>query len=276
VTTANGTMGVVWAADDDYVRPMLASLRSFLRHSEDATSVAILGCGLSPRSKRLIAETCDSANVNAHVIDVDDVLLSGLPTAEQTGGELLSTAGYARLYLAELLPDDWRRVVYLDADTLVRGSLRELFTLPLQGCTVAAVQEPYCPFVSSDAGLRNWRELGLARDTPYFNSGVMVIDMDEWRGSALGRSAVEYARAHADILFQHDQEALNARLAGRWLPLDTVWNVTSYWRRPERHTGRHVGILERARIRHFTGAFKPWRPDGATQPHADEFLGYWP
>ena len=59
----------------------------------------------------------------------------------QWGGGKGLTA-FSRLFISELLPDV-ERVVYLDCDTLVRGSLKELFTMDLHGKPIAMAFNRY-------------------------------------------------------------------------------------------------------------------------------------
>jgi lipopolysaccharide biosynthesis glycosyltransferase len=46
---------------------------------------------------------------------------------------------FYRLFVPELLPKSFRRIVYLDADFIIRRSIRELFVRPLGDCVIAAV-----------------------------------------------------------------------------------------------------------------------------------------
>jgi lipopolysaccharide biosynthesis glycosyltransferase len=167
---------------------------------------------------------------------------------------------YARLLIAELLPRSWDRVIYLDSDTIARHPLSDLWTVDLAGAILGAVRDDYVPTISSPYGLPTWQQHGLDPDLPYFNSGVLLIDLAAWRRHRIGEQALRYL-ADATEIRLFDQDALNAVIAGRWRQLDIVWNVTGYWRKPHRRTGRHQAILDDARIRHFAGHGKPWDPD---------------
>jgi lipopolysaccharide biosynthesis glycosyltransferase len=267
---------VAYTADDYYVAPMVASMRSLISHkaSDDVIEFAILSCGMKARSRSGVQRLLDREGVNVHWANVDPTLLEGMPTAANGAAQITSPAVYARLYLPRLLPADWHKVLYLDPDTLVLHSLRELWDVDTAEFALAAVQEYGCPYISSEFGVRNWKELGIDPEASYFNSGVMLIDLMKWRQTRLGDRAIAYAKANFGVIFLYDQEALNALVQGRYQPLDPLWNVTSYWRKPERQIGPGVGILEKAKIRHFTGPFKPWWPNGLRQPHARQFFEY--
>lgn len=267
---------MAWACDDKYVAPVLASIRSVISQANGSlSSIAIVSCGISSASKERLLQLMWESGTRLDIIELDVRLLDGLPSGFHTGAEVMSLAAYARLYLPSILPESWGRVVYLDPDTLTRSSLVELWNVDLAGAPFAAAQEPYCPHISSKHGVRDWEALGLNPHAPYFNSGVMLMDLAMWRSADLGPTAIDYARRNFHKLYQLDQEALNAVVDGRFYLLDPIWNVTSYWRREDRRTGAYTDILESARIRHFTGQFKPWLPAGKGQPHAEEFLAYY-
>jgi len=84
----------------------------------------------------------------------------------------LGLSAYYRLFLPDLLPKSLRRIVYLDADLIVRRSIRELFMQPLGDCVIGAVSSPASMACQSDAA-----RLGLPKDSGCFNTGVLVIDL---------------------------------------------------------------------------------------------------
>src|SRR4029077_14814785 len=79
-----------------------------------------------------------------------------------------------------LLPQllgDLGRVLYLDSDLIVTGPLDELWSTDLVAHPLAAVTNPLYPGMSTAF----FRVLGLPTETAYFNSGVMLIDLEDWR-----------------------------------------------------------------------------------------------
>jgi lipopolysaccharide biosynthesis glycosyltransferase len=195
-----------------------------------------------------------------------------MPTTTSAVGTELTAGVYARLLIGDLLPTGWDRVAYLDSDTITRRPLTDLWNTDLGGNLLGAVRDDYIPTIASPYGLPSWRQRGLDPDLPYFNSGVMLIDLDLWRRTRLGEQALQYLAEHRGDIRLFDQDALNAVAAGQWRQLDTVWNVTGYWRKPHRRTGRHRDILTAARIRHFAGYGKPWEPEPLDVPDAGLFF----
>ena len=111
-------------------------------------------------------------------IDWHEVDLCRLAGASYTVG--LSTAALFRILLPDLLPASRTRTIYLDADTLVRRPLGEIWRIDLDNHLLAAVRDAGAPFPAGPSGT-DWRSVGLAPDTDYFNSGLMVLPLDRWR-----------------------------------------------------------------------------------------------
>jgi lipopolysaccharide biosynthesis glycosyltransferase len=76
----------------------------------------------------------------------------------------------------------------------------------------------------------NWEALALDPDAPYFNSGVLLIDLVAWRAAEVSQRALFICEEHSDRLLaqgkwpQYDQYGLNVTLMGRWKELEQVWN----------------------------------------------------
>ncbi|XVU28138.1 glycosyltransferase family 8 protein [Actinoplanes sp. CA-054009] len=264
---------VMVATDERAAMPTAAAVRSVIdqRATEDVLHVAVLDSGLHAHTRRRLLRSWTAPRCAITFVPVDTAVFAGLPTISAVGNQL--TAGvYARLLAGHALPGHWNRVIYLDSDTITRTSLRALWTTDLHGRPLGAVRDDYIPTIASPYGLPTWQQLGLDPGLPYLNSGVLIIDLVAWRCTNLGHRALQYLTEYRDSVRLFDQDALNAVTAGDWLELDTTWNVTGYWRKPERRTGTRAAILEDARIRHFAGHGKPWDPDPLDIPDGDLFF----
>jgi lipopolysaccharide biosynthesis glycosyltransferase len=247
-TRMTGT-SIAIAADDTYLPGLLACLHSVVEHAT-GMEVVVIDCGLSHYSRRAARETvADKCRLSFQDSHSDACLL---------GSTKYPAAMYARLFLGR---HDFanRRVLYLDADSIVMGSLSELFHMPMSESSVAAVRDYHTPAVSSPDGLPDWRELGLDADCSFFNSGVMLVDLLRWKREDLEKQVLAHARRYQAVSC-NDQHALNAALAGQWHELPPVWNATRFWFRAERRINAFTNILDQARIIHFIGPHKPWQP----------------
>jgi len=98
--------------------------------------------------------------------------------------------GYKILFLDVLFPLSLKRVIYVDADQIVRADLRELYDMDLEGAPYGYT--PFCRgnFRREDtAGFRFW-ETGFWKthlgDRPYHISALYVVDLARFRQIAAG------------------------------------------------------------------------------------------
>ncbi|MGH7066929.1 MAG: glycosyltransferase family 8 protein [Acetobacteraceae bacterium] len=176
-----------------------------------------------------------------------DLLLPLNPSAHYT------VDTYTRLWLEEFFPADTSRVLYLDVDIVVVGSIAPLWNVDLAGALLGTVDIP-----GSDRGVTR---LGMSSDDGYFNAGVLVIDLDQWRESRAGETVLAYVRDNPERVL-YDQDALNACFHGRRKRLDYKWNVIwPFYHDPlslRLRRGELETIRREAVIIHFNGSLKPW------------------
>ncbi|KAF6155030.1 hypothetical protein GIB67_035777 [Kingdonia uniflora] len=88
-------------------------------------------------------------------------------------------------YLQDIIPVDVGRIIYLDSDIVVVDDIAKLWGAELDGNVVAAPEYCHANFTKYFTGAF-WSDSALAstfdgRKPCYFNTGVMVIDVDKWR-----------------------------------------------------------------------------------------------
>jgi lipopolysaccharide biosynthesis glycosyltransferase len=169
-----------------------------------------------------------------------------------------SRAVFRRLFLDELLPARFERIVSVDSDMLiVRPGLKRLESFDLSGRPLAAAYDMifYMDF-KGDALARRFqrtrRSLGLALETPYFNAGLMAIDRAEWRRLALAERVARALRDAPERFPFNEQDALNATLQGDFAPLSPRFNFMGDF---------FLLDLERRIepiVLHFVNTPKPW------------------
>jgi lipopolysaccharide biosynthesis glycosyltransferase len=239
--------------DEGFARGLAVSVHSTLTSLDPSLqpSLYILDGGVSDRTRQRMERLVGRVrpDIALHWVHLAESPLTVIPH----NGRYPSVV-YSRLLIPDLLPPEIKRVVYLDADLLVERDVGPLFDEDLREAPVAAVTD----FGSG---------LELEPDArPYYNTGVLVFDLDLWRRTDLGKEVLAYVFSR-DALRNVDQDAMNA-VIDTWHQLDHAWNVqlgvlipgTFHGpRAPEvvrtlLRSGRHGGI-----VRHFILA-KPWIP----------------
>lgn len=255
--TANREESVVvaCAANRLYALPLAVMLRSAACHLGEGRRLTafVVDDGIPPGDKQRVA---DSMPANASVSWIRPVRdnFDGLPL----WGRMPITT-YDKLMVADFLPADVHRAIWLDCDMLVLADLGELWTRSFGDASTLAVQDALVPLVSSRFGVAGYTEMGIDPKAPYFNAGMMVIDVDAWRNENVSRSGLEYLRKFRDSVFFWDQEALNAALVGRWSALESRWNWSATLDRLSSPSDRlNLPASGEARVVHFNGSLKPW------------------
>jgi lipopolysaccharide biosynthesis glycosyltransferase len=197
-------------------------------------------------------------------------------------GSHLNRSCYLRLLIGAVLPADIGKVIYLDCDMIVESDLAQLWRQPLDGAIILAVRDFGYPTLGQ--GLPETADvLGIDSDAPYFNSGLMVVDLRRWREECISERVVEYARQFNDTIRLGDQDGLNAVLWNQWKPIDLAWNVqvgaltyllkVEPWKDSEELLLRGDELLAHPRILHFVSGHKPWH-GGRYKPVRGRFLRY--
>ena len=266
------TLRIVLSADRGFRSQLAVALKSIVENGgEDRFDLFVLHDGMDGPLRTQLESVLDGA-ASVEWLDARSQATAGalLP-------DYLPQASLFRLRIGDLLPDHVERVLYLDADVFVRRPLRELWTADIGDCLAGAVRDPIVPWAGAPMGLP-WRDVEVAADTPYFNSGVLVIPLDRWRSEQLGRRALELLARRR--LRHGDQCALNVVMKGRWAALDPSWNLqgghleeNSLALVTERGDVLHAAQGDPA-IVHFNHSAwgRPWLP-GCTHPFGHEWLG---
>jgi lipopolysaccharide biosynthesis glycosyltransferase len=249
-------MYVVCAVErEPYVRHCAVMLRSLLQHARDGSlQIEYLhGDDTSSYGRRLIARMVEMEGAEIRFRRVPDALVKGFPVKGFT-----RKATWYRVLLDELLPES-RRVLYLDVDLMVCGSLAELWSTDLQDNLVGAVTN--VPELHERAYVER-PELG---GDPYFNAGVLLLDLDGIRREGAGERLRRLAREEGGRLRWRDQDALNEVLHDRRGELHPRWNcmnaVMNFPWAADYFGAAELAEARRApAIRHFEGpdANKPW------------------
>lgn len=259
-------------ACQDYGLPLGVSLSSLLRHADPQARIRVwvLDLGLTEsahaRIERVVEQSGVAASVHWRAADSSDI--RDLPWSGY-----VSPACYLRVLLADVLPPDVERVLYLDSDILVRSDVAPLLSTPLSGAPVGAAHDYVIH--TTDAERSSLRTCVAPR--PYFNSGVLLLDLEQWRRRGIASRVLDFAVQHAPLDFA-DQDAMNA-IIDDWHAVDPAWNVQSalFYMEVFERSQRQLELIElrprltaEARIVHFSGLPKPWQ-----QPCEHPFAQHW-
>ncbi|MDC7692785.1 glycosyltransferase family 8 protein [Asticcacaulis sp. DXS10W] len=244
--------------DRNYLPHTLALIKSIKAKTQRALRVFILYDGISKGDIQKFQS-------GAEGVCIDWVDLSTHRVLDFTALLHISRATYLRLALIEVLPRDIRKILYLDVDMIVDDDIGELWDQSLDGMPCAAVVDPG---ISGEEFAQRWRLVGIGR---YFNAGMLLIDVEQFRQNHIMEQAIELLVNKREKCELADQDALNFGLWRNWKPLNSRWNFQRKFLydefRQQYESGSSPAII------HFTEAFKPWRSD-EWHPWAFLYLRY--
>jgi lipopolysaccharide biosynthesis glycosyltransferase len=217
---------IALASDERYFPGLYCAIASALSHLNPARklNLKVLDGGLSQSSRDTLSRLTDRIGKNVRLEFVTaDASVFGAATI----GPGQSHMPYCRILLPQLV--NVSRLIYLDCDTLVFRDLSDLFDLELAPRKVlAAVRDSETPSLSQDSFVLA-KAMNLPAEGAYFNSGVMLMNLDELRKQHFFESAVDFLNRWSGKYRFRDQSAINFLLHGQIDDLPEHWNRAS-WR----------------------------------------------
>ena len=253
------TYHVTCSTDDNYVQHCMAMLCSlFENNKEHEMHVHMLVDSLSKDSRQLIGELCNRYNGKAVFYDIDATVLDNVKMNDNikfNGQQMYSIATYYRMLLPSLLPEDIKRILYLDCDVIVLNDVSELFDLNMEDYGVAAVND------SLIYGSYHRFKMGLGLNHSSFCAGVMMINLDYWRRNNSQERLLEYTQRPWKGVYMQDQDALNYVFRDKWFMLPYKWGKMPLAVAPVDKKQKWFDIkefVEQPCIYHYAAHVKPW------------------
>ncbi|KAK1316727.1 putative galacturonosyltransferase-like 4 [Acorus calamus] len=275
-------INVVMTLDTNYLRGTIAAVLSILQHTSCPENLHFHF--LSTPSKRpsenlsVIRSVFPYLPFRAYPFDPDLVRGRISRSVRQALDQPLN---YARIYLADILPLDVRRVIYLDSDTVLVNDIAQLWEVDLEGRVVGAPEYCHANFTKyfTDAF---WRDPVLSkkafdarskRAPCYFNTGVMVMDVEQWRRGGYTARVEEWMVVQKRKRIYHlgSLPPFLLVLAGDIKAVDHRWNQHGLG--GDNIEGRcrslHPGPVS---LLHWSGKGKPWLRLDSRRPCAVDHL----
>lgn len=254
---------LIIASDEHFLFLAATTVRSLSLHFTPLSDLVVFAYfeGVSQEAADQFAAYCDELGVALRIVRDDDLPGRAVDALDAVQAAVPSRPRpqNARFVLPELMAGEFSRAVYTDVDIIAVAEMSGLWDLDLGGHPVGAVREH---------GLVTKRVPEVQR---FMNSGVMLIDVDQWVQEELGYETIDRMIENAGWS-TFDQDALNLVLAERdgsprWRDLPIGWNAgtPAFFRdaRREVDAARERGEL---RVVHFSGGLGPgmlrWHPFG--------------
>lgn len=266
---------IAYACDENYIPQTGISMISIFDNykGRDKIRVWLVDFGVKDKSCQLLREICEKSEGCFEVVSGKSV--ANDLNIDMTGRHIASI--YAKILFSELIPV--RKVLYLDSDTIVSGSIDEMYNISMGNFWIAGVET-----ISS---VKRNKQVGLGEDDIYLNDGVLLINLDQWNKDHVTDICKKYIQqwnGNPPVLSEgtiaHVCKERSLRLEPRYNLLSGIVYFNS--KEIEMMTGRKFySEEERTRaiqspcVIHYLSALykRPWEI-GCSHPLKDQYLKY--
>ncbi|TXC92799.1 glycosyltransferase family 8 protein [Metabacillus litoralis] len=248
-------MHIVSASDDKYAIHLGVMLTSLFMNQDQTEhiNIYIIDGNLSESNKLKLQLIVERFNSSIHFLEIDDEVFHSFNERKR-----ISKQAYYRILIPNLLSTDINKALYLDCDLIVTKDLTALWETNIEDYHLAAVE--------STISKKLIKYISLPTGSGYFNSGVLLLNLEKWREDNTSEKIIRYKEKHPDQKRFMDQDALNAVLYDKWLKLHYKWNYTTgHWNRRKIYPQKDAVII------HFTTRKKPWNSE---HPFKNEYYKY--
>lgn len=246
-------INVCMAFDNNYFDHGMVVIKSIIDNTKSFVNLYILDGGdISRINKQRCIDEFKFNKISIFFVKVNKDLIKNFPL----NMGYISISTYYRLFLREVLVN-LNKVIYIDADVVVKGDIKELWDAELGDKIIGACYD--------ELGVYQERRLGFPAKASYFNAGVIVFNIYELNkkySNILDFYKNIYLVNGDKIIFQ-DQDILNLAHYNDVRILDIKWNMGSgmflknindvkYSQKNIEESILSPGII------HYTGAYKPW------------------
>lgn len=214
-------MNISYASSNEFIRHTATSIYSLLDNNKDIEEITVylLSNQIRKDNIKRINNIVKKFNRELIIIDSSDINKK-LNFSINTGLNNITTL--TRLFLGCLLPETVDKILHIDCDTVVIGSLRELWSLDMKSYALAAVIEP----ITTD---NIKAHIGLEKDDIYFNAGVFMANLSIWRNKKILEKFLCFYKKYNGNLFYCDQDIINGVLKGSIIPINPKYNFIGYY-----------------------------------------------
>lgn len=268
-------MEILVCPDHNYVMPCGIMLKSlFCNNTKESINVhAIIDNNVTRSDRDSLKEIVEESNGVISFYDIDPENISNYPGLRDN---YISRSAYYRMFVAEILPENIEKILYLDGDIIIRKSLLELWNTDLNSYAIGCVMDMLV------GKPQIYNRLRIPYEAGYFNSGMMLINLKYWRENNILAELLQFIKDYPErISASVDQDVLGYVLRDRKKFLPLKYNVQEgFFFKPEyasidywKYEDQLTEAINDPVILHFTGRSKPWIK-GCNHPRKQDFFIY--
>ncbi len=244
-------------SDENYARYMGVTMASVLKNTDEDENIIfhIIESNISDETKNKLLSLKKIKNCEIKFYRVEN--------------NKYYNPAYLRLYIVEII-NNVDKILYLDSDIIVNGSLKELFNIDIKDYYALAVRDIYVDIYNEHKEL-----IGIGKDATYFNSGMLMINNDLCRKQNIKENFYTYFlenyNKNREKLKYNDQCLINYVFRDKVKIIDKKWNFLPF--RDHNIKSKHP-TKDDAVIIHFV-EHKPWKAQKDRTYFLDDYWRYY-
>lgn len=248
-------MNILMSVNKAFVEPAKVMLQSLFQHNTWEKIFVYLLHNELDKNQIEEAERIAYKTGNALcAIRVNDDELADVPVAA------LSKETYYRLFAVQLLPQDIDKILYIDVDILVIGSLEELYRTDISGYYFAAAKD------TSNGTEKGKKQLEIPDEYSYINAGVLLMNMTLLREHLDLKKALDFARVSPRRVPNCDQDVINGLFYDKIKIVSNQFNHEARYHSIEdilSYPWEYFRSVKRKKVKliHYMGKSKPWKKE---------------
>lgn len=240
-------MNIMVAFNDGYAMPTKVMLKSLIINNKEELHIFVLYKKISNESIENIKELDDGNRVFISLIQINEHLLDGVPVMKHYSEE-----AYIRLFAHSLFDESIDRILWLDGDIIINGTLSYFYNLDFDNKIFIAEKD----FEFADSNEKK-KSLGMPYNVDYINSGVLLINLVEARKRMDDNAIREYIRDYKDVIQFVDQDVFNGCLYKEIKVVDPS-HLYNYYARDIVYNNKKY-VYKNVHVIHYAAGVKPWK-----------------
>jgi lipopolysaccharide biosynthesis glycosyltransferase len=216
-------LNVCYASSNEYVPYMCVSIISLLKNNTDLVeNIYLLSFGIKEENLKKLKDVIKQYNCSLVVIDALSKMSDIFKKIELSTFDG-SYATYARAFISELITDYEGKILYIDSDTVIDGSLEDLLRVDMD-----AQDKAYAAVIGANQYyIGNTERLLANGNKTYFACGVILFNLRLWKKYKCTENIIEYISKNGSDYLYADQTVINNAINEKLvLPLHPKYN---YW-----------------------------------------------
>lgn len=243
-------MNILVAVNDFYIEPLIVMLCSLFENNKDEISVYLLYSDISNSNLKKVKKIINKYKNKLYIYKIDNKIFDGIPT------RLFSKETYYRLLCIKYLPENINRILFLDPDIIIRGSIKKLYNKNLDNKYFIGIID------NEDNNIKKIKKLyNINNNYSYINSGVLLINLKLLRKKIKAEDIIIFIKNNANKLTYLDQDVLNILFYKKISFCNNKYNFDARFQNVKDCIlyFLHYNTRKKIIIVHYKGPNKPWK-----------------